>query len=53
MENEYNEFLEATANSKCTCASEFNNRAIALMELGRYIEAQRDFDRACSLEPNP
>ena len=47
------ENVEATANSKCTCASEFNNRAIALMELGRYIEAQRDFDRACSLEHDP
>lgn len=53
MGNEYNEFLEDTANSICTCASEFNNRAVALMELGRYIEAQRDFDTACRLEPDP
>lgn len=53
METEYMEFLEATADSTCTCASEFNNRAIALMELGRYDEAQRDFERACSLEPDP
>jgi tetratricopeptide (TPR) repeat protein len=52
MGNEYKQFLEATANSTCTCASEFNNRAVALMELGRYIEAQRDFDRACGLEPD-
>lgn len=53
METEYMEFLNTTANSTCTCASEFNNRAIALMQLERYIEAQRDFERACSLESDP
>ena len=52
MEASYREFLERTANSYCTKADEFNNRANAMMELGRYIEAQRDYNRACSLAPD-
>jgi len=52
MEASYREFLEETANSLCTNACEFNNRANAMMELGRYLEAQRDYNRACNLEPD-
>ncbi len=52
MKTPYEEFLEETANSYCTSAYEFNNRANAMMELGRYLEAQRDYNRACNLEPD-
>ncbi|MBP8692446.1 MAG: tetratricopeptide repeat protein [Sedimentibacter sp.] len=52
MKAYYKNFLEETANSYCTSADEFNNRAIAMMELGRYLEAQRDYNRACNLEPD-
>jgi len=52
MKTPYEEFLEETANSYCTSAPEFNNRANAMMELGRYLEAQRDYNRACTLEPD-
>lgn len=52
MEASYREFLEETANSYCTRADEFNNRANAMMELGRYLEAQRDYNRACNMAPD-
>lgn len=51
MKTDYDIFLEETANSICTQAHDFNNRANARAALGRHDEALRDYDKACSLEP--
>jgi len=52
VKTEYEIFLEETADSACTRAHEFNNRANTRMALGRHGEALRDYDRACSLDPD-
>jgi tetratricopeptide (TPR) repeat protein len=48
----YRGFIEETARNHCVRACEFNNRANAEKKLGRYLEAQRDYNRACDMEPN-
>jgi tetratricopeptide (TPR) repeat protein len=45
-------FLLETADEHCARACEFNNRANARSELGRYLEAQIDYNRACDIDPN-
>ena len=45
-------FLLETADEHCARACEFNNRANARRELGRYLEAQIDYNRACDIDPN-
>jgi len=45
-------FLLETADKHCARACEFNNRANARRELGRCLEAQIDYNRACDIDPN-
>lgn len=52
MKTEYEDFLEATADSNCMRAHEFNNRANARAALGRHNEALNDYGMACALEPD-
>lgn len=47
----YEKFCISTADVHCTCAWEFNNRANVRAGLGRYLEAHRDYNRACELDP--
>lgn len=48
----YRKFLAESADDDCAMAWEFNNRANARAGLGRYLEAQMDYNRACDIDPN-
>jgi hypothetical protein len=44
--------IKETAETQCVRAWEFNNRASARAALGRSLEALRDYNRACEIEPD-
>ncbi len=44
--------LVETADTRCVRAWEFNNRANARAELGRSLEALKNYNLACDMEPN-
>ena len=44
--------IQETAETECVRAWEFNNRANARAALGRSLEALRDYNRACEIEPD-
>jgi tetratricopeptide (TPR) repeat protein len=44
--------IRETAETQCARAWEFNNRAHARAALGRSLEALRDYNRACEIEPD-